>query len=81
MEILELTTQRIIAVTGSIAAFFSQCRSIQLRKWACIIALIGEPFWFYATYTAEQWGIFAVCFLYTLAWLKGFKLYWIDKND
>lgn len=66
-----------IALTGATAVWLSQDRRPSWQKWACIFGLCGQPFWFYATWSAEQWGIFAVCIIYTLAWLKGLKNYWL----
>jgi hypothetical protein len=71
-----------IAFTGVIAIWLSQDTRQERRKFACIFGLIGQPFWFYAAYTAEQWGIFALCFLYTWSWLRGVKNNWLAKpND
>ena len=70
--------QIMIAFTGVIAVWLSQDKESSLRKYACIFGLIGQPFWFYSAYTAEQWGIFVLCFFYTYAWLKGFRINWIN---
>jgi len=66
-----------IAMTGVTAIFLSQCESVDYRRFASIFGLIGQPFWFYSAYTAEQWGIFVLCLFYTFAWFKGFRLYWL----
>lgn len=66
-----------IGMTGVIAIFLSQQKNEQLKRYACVLGLIGQPFWFYATYQAEQWGIFAMCFLYTWMWGLGFYNNWI----
>jgi hypothetical protein len=71
--------QLFIAIFGVSAIWLSQDADIERRKYASILGLVGQPFWFYASYTTEQWGIFVLCFLYSWAWLKGFKLHWIDK--
>lgn len=68
-----------IAATGATAVWASQDTREQVRKWACIFGLIGQPFWFYAAYTAGQWGIFAVCFLYAFAWGRGFYNHWVRE--
>lgn len=68
-----------IALTGVTAIALSQDVRESWRKWACIFGLIGQPFWFYSSWMAEQWGIFALCFLYTLAWARGFKAHWMAK--
>ena len=71
-----MIAQIAIMMTGVTAVFLSQSKSERLRKFACIFGLIGQPFWFYATYTAEQWGIFAMCFLYTFSWARGVWNFW-----
>ena len=30
-------------------------------------------------YMLEQWGIFALCVLYTVSWLRGLKQHWIKS--
>jgi len=72
--------QIMIAFTGVIAIWLSQDKKLSRQKFACIFGLVGQPFWFYSAYSAEQWGIFCMCFLYSYAWLKGFYNNWI-KND
>ena len=72
--------QLAIAFTGAFAVYLSQDKSPKARKFACIFGLIGQPFWFYTTYTNEQWGIFALCFFYTYSWLKGFKNNWLTTK-
>ena len=66
-----------IAVLGAGAAWLSQARAESFRRWACVFGMLGQPFWFYASWQADQWGIFAVSVLYALAWMKGLWTYWI----
>lgn len=66
-----------IAVLGAFAAWLSQAREESFRRWACIFGILGQPFWFYAAWKAQQWGIFVVCVLYALAWMKGLWTYWL----
>lgn len=68
-----------IAAFGVTAIWFSQDSDPKKSKYACIFGLMSQPFWFYATYTAEQWGIFALCFCYAAAWIRGFYNNWIKK--
>jgi hypothetical protein len=68
-----------IAMFGVTAVFLSQSTSEKARKYASVLGLIGQPFWFYATYSSEQWGIFALCFFYTFSWGRGFWNNWIKK--
>lgn len=66
-----------IAVFGVVAVFLTQDSRDNVRKFACIFGLLSQPFWFYATWKAEQWGIFALCFLYLLSWMRGLWNFWI----
>ena len=80
MSALQLD-QVAIALTGATAAWLTQCRSERLRKFACIFGLVGQPFWFWASWQAEQWGIFAVSVLYAVAWLRGLWIHWLAPVD
>lgn len=66
-----------IAILGAAAAWLSQARGENARRWACIFGMLGQPFWFYASWKVGQWGVFAVSMLYALAWMKGVWVYWI----
>ena len=68
-----------IALTGMMAVGLSQTQSFATRKWASVLGLCGQPFWFYATYSAEQWGIFAMAFFYTGLWAMGFYNNWLKS--
>ncbi|PWW44626.1 hypothetical protein [Melaminivora alkalimesophila] len=70
-----------IALLGAAAAWLSQARSPASRRWACVFGLLGQPFWFYASWHANQWGIFAVSVIYLCAWLRGVWVYWIAQRD
>jgi hypothetical protein len=68
-----------IAVFGVAAIRLSQDARRSVQRWACVAGLCAQPFWFYATYSAQQWGIFGLCFFYTWAWARGIRTYWIAK--
>lgn len=74
-----MISQIFIALFGVTAIALSQSQLEQRRKWAPIFGLIGQPFWFYSAWETKQWGIFFLCFLYTLAWGKGFWNSWLKK--
>lgn len=69
-----------IALTGAVAVWLSQDRRESWRRYACIFGLLGQPFWFYATWIAEQYGILALCVLYTASWARGFKHHWLSPQ-
>ena len=67
-----------ITLSGVIAIWLSQDERAAWRRWACIFGMLGQPFWFYAAWKAEQWGIFALCTLYTYAWARGVWTHWLS---
>lgn len=66
-----------IAVTCTVSIWLVNDPRPQVRRWGCVFGLLGQPFWFYSAYSAAQWGIFAVCLLYTFAWARGFWTQWV----
>jgi len=69
--------QFFIAGTGVTAIFLTQAKSANARRYACLFGLAGQPFWFWSAWQAQQWGIFALCCFYTMAWVKGVRLHWL----
>lgn len=67
-----------ICICGFSSVWLSQDIKPARQKYACVFGMIAQPFWYYATYKAHQWGIFLVCFLYTIAWAKGIYNYWLS---
>ena len=70
-----------IAFTGATAVWLSQDTREEWRKWSSIFGMISQPFWFYSAYIAEQWGIFFLCMIYTVAWGRGIKNNWLTKHE
>lgn len=67
-----------IALTGLTAVFLTQqTYRPEWARYACLLGLLGQPAWFYATLSAQQWGIFALSVFYTYAWWLGFKRHWL----
>lgn len=69
-----------IALFGVGAVWLSQDPRVERRRFAPILGLIGQPFWFYSAWAAEQWGIFVLCFLYTASWLRGLRAHWFPAR-
>lgn len=72
--------QILIACTGGVAIWLTQQKRESWKKFACLFGIVGQPFWFYSSYTNEQWGIFLLCFFYTYSWALGVWDNWL-KND
>ena len=69
-----------IALTGVVAIFLTQSSNPEHRRYACLFGMASQPFWFYAAYTAGQWGILILNCFYALAWGKGVWLHWIQPR-
>lgn len=68
--------QVFIGLTGVIALWLVNDKRDEYRRWGPVFGMLGQPFWFYATWKAQQWGIFVLCGLYTLSWAKGLWTHW-----
>lgn len=66
-----------IAIFGLSAVWLSQDHRAGVRRWAPIIGMISQPFWFYSSWSASQWGIFLCAIVYTIAWARGIYNQWI----
>lgn len=72
--------QLVIGACGVTAVFLSQDPRESHRRFACLFGLAAQPAWFWATWQAEQWGIFALSFLYAWSWLRGFRHHWWSRG-
>lgn len=72
-----IATQIGIALCGVTAVWLSQDSRQSYRKWSSVFGLCGQPFWVVETISARQWGILALCLLYTWSWARGFHANWI----
>jgi hypothetical protein len=64
-----------------VSIWLTQQKIDELKKYACIVGLIGQPFWLISSYNAEQWGILALSVFYTYTWCLGLKNHWFVKQD
>jgi hypothetical protein len=73
--------QAVIVACGMASVWLSQDPLLERRRWACIVGLCAQPFWLYATWKAEQWGIFLLTFIYAAGWLRGIRTYWLVRRE
>ena len=69
--------QAVIAICGIASVWLSQDQRRSWQRWACIFGICAQPFWLYATWSAGQWGIFALTFIYAAGWLRGVRNFWL----
>lgn len=72
--------QLIIGTCGIATVYLTQDLRESRRRLACLFGLIAQPFWFYASVTAEQWGIVLLTFFYTLGWVRGVYNHWWRRS-
>lgn len=66
-----------IMCTGVVAVWLSQDHRENWRRYACLFGMAGQPFWVYAAWSAEQWGILVMTILYTYSWARGVWNNWL----
>ena len=49
-------------------------------RWGYIVGILGQPFWFYATWVNAQWGIVLVTCWFTFSYGQGIWNFWINKE-
>lgn len=69
--------QAVIAICGIASVWLSQDVRRSWQRWACIFGIVAQPFWLYATWSAGQWGIFALTFVYAAGWARGVRNFWL----
>lgn len=70
-------TQVFLAILSLTAVLCTQDRNATVRKWGPVFGLCSQPFWLYAAWTSQQWGIFVISFVYTAIWCMGVWRQWI----
>lgn len=69
--------QAVIAVTGCVAIWLANDRREAWRRWASVVGLAGQPFWFYVAFTGHWWGIQVLTVVYAVSWARGFFNHWM----
>ena len=46
-------------------------------RYGVFFGLIAQPFWFLSSYNSGSWGVFAVTFIYTFAYIMGVYNFWM----
>ena len=72
--------QVMIGLTGVVAIWITQQGNLNIKKYACLFGIAGQPFWFYSAYQSEQWGIFILCMFYSYSWCVGVNNNWIKPS-
>lgn len=75
-----MIAQTLIALLGIASIWLVNDPRAMCQRWACVLGLAAQPFWFYTSWQADQWGIFLLSIAYALAWLRGFWRHWMNPK-
>jgi hypothetical protein len=70
-----------IILFGAVSIFLIGRKTARWRRWGYLAGLFGQPFWFWATWEAEQWGIMLLAVWYTYAWADGLRNNWRTDGE
>ena len=68
--------QTAILILSCVAIWLLAKKRDSVSRWGYVVGLASEPFWLYASYKAEQWGVFLVCLWWAWCYLKGIWNHW-----
>ena len=64
----------------SAAAIWFVGRKESWSRWGYIFGIISQPFWLYATFMDQQWGMFTLSLVFSYSWSQGIYNYWIKAE-
>jgi hypothetical protein len=63
--------QLALATFGLSSLWMAMGRSAPARRWAPVVGLIGQPFWFAFAWQTGGWGLLALTCAYTAVYARG----------
>lgn len=73
--------QLFLAGFGLVAIWLAMSQNSVARKWAPVVGLCGQPFWFYFALTADAWGLIVLVIAYTMVYARGAWVQWRGTNE
>ncbi len=68
--------QGALLTLSAAGAWFVTEPMMRQRRIGYLLGLLSQPFWLWATYTADQWGMFVLACWYTVVWSRGVYRGW-----
>jgi hypothetical protein len=75
----ELILQIGISILSGNAILWAYSDDVRLTRYAPIVGMLGQPFWFASAYMHGQWAIALLSVLYAVAWGAGIKRHWLSN--
>ena len=68
-----------IVVLGGAAIWLVGRRNPRVSRWGYVVGLASQPFWLWATFQADQYGMYWLSLFYCWAWTDGIYNHWRTK--
>ena len=75
-----MINQIIITITGLLSVYLVNNPQSKYYKYACLVALVGQPSWFISSLATGQIGVQVVTGVYSIIWLRSAYKLWIKKE-
>lgn len=72
--------QFLLAVFGLAALYMATGTDPQLRRWAPVVGLCGQPAWIAFAVGAQAWGLLALSIAYSAVYVRGIYLQWSNTR-
>jgi hypothetical protein len=63
--------QLALAAFGLSSLWMAMGNNVTARRWAPVVGLIGQPFWFAFAWQTEGWALLALTCAYTAVYVRG----------
>jgi hypothetical protein len=77
LHLLDQLAQAGIAISPVPVWMTQQKHRPDRQRFACILALLLQPAWFWTACRSDGWGLFVTSVAFTLIWLQGLWHYWL----
>jgi len=68
-----------VLVFGLLAIWLVYSKNTKVSRWAPVFGLVSQPFFIFAAWKAEQYGMLVLSGFYTVSWCRGIYRCWIQK--
>lgn len=72
--------QTLIAALTIPALFLVAQHSFYRRRWGFLLGISAQPFWLYATFSPDTYGMFVVSVFTTGTWFLGVWNHWLHPQ-
>ena len=63
--------QLALAFFGLTSLWMAMGRNSTAKRWAPLVGLAGQPFWFAFAFSVDGWGLVVLCTAYTAVYARG----------